>query len=246
MKTIYPVTLDKGDFEDVENAEELIDAFQADAQHVYDLREEAFGEENMRELERQVWLTVLDRKWREHLYEMDYLREGIGLRAMAQRDPLVEYKREGADMFDAMRDGFAEEVVGHLFNLDLHAIQRQTQPQIMLGSDGRPVDVDSLVSGAASAAGESATADPEAAEEIAGPTDEPEPAAPQPKRARVGKPARRAQQLSYSAPGEDGEAQQTSGPEQKSSYEGIGRNQPCPCGSGKKFKLCHGRNPNAA
>jgi hypothetical protein len=74
----------------------------------------------MRELERQVVLTVLDRKWREHLYEMDYLREGIGLRAMAQRDPLVEYQREGGDMFNAMMDAFMEESIGFLFNLEVN------------------------------------------------------------------------------------------------------------------------------
>ena len=73
----------------------------------------------MRELERRVLLTVLDRKWREHLYEMDYLREGIGLRAMAQRDPLVEYQREGGDMFNVMMEAFMEEVVGYVFHLDV-------------------------------------------------------------------------------------------------------------------------------
>jgi preprotein translocase subunit SecA len=73
----------------------------------------------LRELERRVLLSVLDRKWREHLYEMDYLQEGIGLRAMAQRDPLVEYQREGFDMFAAMMEGVKEESVGFLFNLEV-------------------------------------------------------------------------------------------------------------------------------
>ena len=80
----------------------------------------------MRELERRVVLSVLDRKWREHLYEMDYLQEGIGLRAMAQRDPLVEYQREGFDMFTAMMDGIKEESVGYLFNLE---VQVGEQPE---------------------------------------------------------------------------------------------------------------------
>ena len=243
MKTIYPVTLNKADFDHVEDADELVDAFKSDAQHVYDLREDAFGEDNMRELERQVWLTVLDRKWREHLYEMDYLREGIGLRAMAQRDPLVEYKREGADMFEAMRDGFAEEVVGHLFNIDLQVIQQQTQPKLVLGSDGDPVDVDSLLSGVATGAQPQDASVPETTGETVR-SAQPEPTAP--KRALVGKSPRRGQQLSYSAPGEDGSVQQTAEPEEKSVFDGVGRNQPCPCGSGKKFKLCHGRNPNAS
>ena len=73
----------------------------------------------MRELERKVLLSVLDRKWREHLYEMDYLQEGIGLRAMAQRDPLVEYQREGFDLFSAMMDAIKEEIAGFLFNIEV-------------------------------------------------------------------------------------------------------------------------------
>ena len=81
----------------------------------------------MRELERRVVLSVLDRKWREHLYEMDYLREGIGLRGYAQRDPLVEYQREGFDMFMAIMDGIKEESVGFLFNLEVQLIEDDEQ-----------------------------------------------------------------------------------------------------------------------
>ena len=88
-----------------------------DAHAAYDRREQELTPDLMREIERRVVLSVLDRKWREHLYEMDYLREGIGLRAMAQRDPLVEYQREGFDMFNSMMDGIKEESVGNLFNL---------------------------------------------------------------------------------------------------------------------------------
>ena len=76
----------------------------------------------MRQLERNVLLNVIDRKWREHLYEMDYLKEGIGLRAMAQRDPLVEYQREGYDMFIGMLEGMKEESVGFLFNVTVEAV----------------------------------------------------------------------------------------------------------------------------
>ena len=84
----------------------------------------------MRELERRVVLSVLDRKWREHLYEMDYLKEGIGLRAMAQRDPLVEYQREGFQLFEAMMDAIKEESVGYLFNLEVRVAEprRRTRP----------------------------------------------------------------------------------------------------------------------
>src|SRR5699024_6356735 len=95
----------------------------------YDEREaeiEALGGEGaMRQLERSIRLQVLDRRWREHLYEMDYLKEGIGLRAMAQRDPLVEYQREGYDMFAAMMDGVREETVAFLFNVKVEASRQQ-------------------------------------------------------------------------------------------------------------------------
>ena len=97
-------------------ADLLTEMVQENAQAAYDRREEEYTPDLMRQIERLVVLSVLDQKWREHLYEMDYLREGIGLRAMAQRDPLVEYQREGFDMFNAMMDGIKEESVGNLFN----------------------------------------------------------------------------------------------------------------------------------
>ncbi len=125
MKTLYPVGIERADFEDRDDLtrEDLLEAFTADATAAYDKREDELGAEVMRELERRVLLTVLDRKWREHLYEMDYLREGIGLRAMAQRDPLVEYQREGGDMFNSMMEAFMEEVVGFVFHLEVEVEQ---------------------------------------------------------------------------------------------------------------------------
>ena len=123
---LYPVALTKeeaieqagGEVNDL-TRQFLVEELVADASAAYDAREEELGPEVMRELERRVLLSVLDRKWREHLYEMDYLREGIGLRAMAQRDPLVEYQREGFDMFSTMMEGIKEESVGFLFNLEV-------------------------------------------------------------------------------------------------------------------------------
>ncbi|MEO9138225.1 MAG: preprotein translocase subunit SecA [Jatrophihabitans sp.] len=126
LKTLYPISLTVD--EAIEQAggeksdltrEFLVEELVADAQAAYDQREEDLGPEVVRELERRVLMSVLDRKWREHLYEMDYLQEGIGLRAMAQRDPLVEYKREGFDMFAAMMEAVKEESVGFLFNLEV-------------------------------------------------------------------------------------------------------------------------------
>ncbi|WP_101948687.1 preprotein translocase subunit SecA [Mycobacterium sp. 3519A] len=133
LKTLYPVGIDHHDLLDSDavgepgelTRDELLDALIADAERAYAEREkqleEIAGEGAMRQLERNVLLNVLDRKWREHLYEMDYLKEGIGLRAMAQRDPLVEYQREGYDMFVGMLEGLKEESVGFLFNVTVEA-----------------------------------------------------------------------------------------------------------------------------
>ncbi|MBM9464588.1 preprotein translocase subunit SecA [Aeromicrobium sp. YIM 150415] len=125
LKTLYPVSIDPHRLAEESGGAEKLDreALKArvaeDAQRAYAEREAELGEKVMRELERRVVLSVLDRKWREHLYEMDYLREGIGLRAYSQRDPLIEYQREGFDLFNAMMDGIAEESVGYLFNVDV-------------------------------------------------------------------------------------------------------------------------------
>ncbi len=96
----------------------------------------------MRELERRVLLSVLDRKWREHLYEMDYLREGIYLRAYSQRDPLVEYQREGFDMFASMMDGIKEEAVGFLFNLEVQVDENGDDEDDVLVLEGEDVEAE--------------------------------------------------------------------------------------------------------
>ncbi|MGD9516893.1 MAG: preprotein translocase subunit SecA, partial [Mycolicibacterium sp.] len=131
LRQLYPVGIDHHDLIDSDavgepgelTREELLQALIADAERAYAAREaeieEIAGEGAMRQLERNVLLNVLDRKWREHLYEMDYLREGIGLRGLAQQRPEVEYAREGYDMFIAMLDGMKEESVGFLFNVQV-------------------------------------------------------------------------------------------------------------------------------
>ncbi|ABK74020.1 preprotein translocase subunit SecA [Mycolicibacterium smegmatis] len=139
LKTLYPVGIDHRDLIDSDavgepgelTREELLDALIKDAERAYAEREKQIeaiaGEGAMRQLERNVLLNVIDRKWREHLYEMDYLKEGIGLRAMAQRDPLVEYQREGYDMFVGMLEALKEESVGFLFNVQVEAAPQQPQ-----------------------------------------------------------------------------------------------------------------------
>jgi preprotein translocase subunit SecA len=133
LRTLYPVSIDHHDLIDSDavgepgelTRDELLDALISDAEKAYEAREkqleEIAGEGAMRQLERNVLLNVIDRKWREHLYEMDYLKEGINLRAVAQRDPVVEYQREGYDMFRGMLDAMKEEAVGFLFNVTVEA-----------------------------------------------------------------------------------------------------------------------------
>ncbi|WP_443741651.1 preprotein translocase subunit SecA [Streptomyces fragilis] len=130
FRQLYPVKVTVEELEEAAGeragltADFISESIKDDIHEQYEAREAQLGSEIMRELERRVVLSVLDRKWREHLYEMDYLQEGIGLRAMAQKDPLVEYQREGFDMFTAMMEGIKEESVGYLFNLEVQVEQQ--------------------------------------------------------------------------------------------------------------------------
>ncbi|MFB4197463.1 preprotein translocase subunit SecA [Streptomyces carpaticus] len=142
FKQLYPVKVSVEDLEDEAGGRDgltpefIAESIKEDIHKQYDAREEELGSEVMRELERRVVLSVLDRKWREHLYEMDYLQEGIGLRAMAQRDPVVEFQREGFDMFTAMMDGIKEESVGYLFNLEVQVERKVEQVPVQAAAPG--------------------------------------------------------------------------------------------------------------
>ena len=187
LKSLYPISFTIADIEkefggrEGLDSESLIDRVITDAQAKYAERESILGSDVLRELERKILLSVLDRKWREHLYEMDYLQEGIGLRAMAQRDPLVEYQKEGFELFSAMMDSIAEEMVGYLFNVEVSIEDENVQAKGLQ-----------------------------------------QPEAPQ--------------QLRYTAPSESGTAAAIT----PSQVGEVSRNAPCPCGSGKKYKRCHG------
>jgi preprotein translocase subunit SecA len=142
LKTLYPVgvTIDEvvaeaGDRRGGISAETLKRELLSDALIAYEKREESLGEAATRELERRVVLQVLDRRWRDHLYEMDYLKDGIGLRAMAQRDPLIEYQREGYAMFQAMMGQIKEESVGYLYNLEVE-VRRAGTDQAEVEANG--------------------------------------------------------------------------------------------------------------
>jgi preprotein translocase subunit SecA len=222
LKTLYPVSLKAADLEEEAGGrpgmtrEQLVEDIRNDAQAAYDAREQQFGSEVMRELERRVVLSVLDRKWREHLYEMDYLREGIGLRAYSQRDPLVEYQREGFDMFSAMMDAIKEESVGYLFNLE---VQVEEEPE-ELDEEANQQFGAAVAQAAAASSGQPQI--------LAKGLDAP----------------KQPQRLAYSAPAEGGQAEVSGTAPAESHGEdpfaGVGRNAECPCGSGKKYKKCHG------
>ncbi|MFT4262251.1 MAG: preprotein translocase subunit SecA [Nocardioides sp.] len=255
LRQLWPVSVtiesleeEAGGRENLDRAE-LIDTLKIDAHTAYEAREEEVGEEVMRELERRVLLSVLDRKWREHLYEMDYLREGISLRAYAQRDPLVEYQREGFEMFGAMMASIKEEAVGYLFNLE---VQVETEPD-----SGHEVHYHADGSQHAGPMHEGAFAEPpvglldeagseaEAAliEEI-GAALKAAASAPTIRAKGLDKPAA-PRNLTYSAPDESGDEAVTAAAAAPDPYAGVGRNAPCPCGSGKKYKQCHGKPAGA-
>ncbi len=252
LKQIWPVSLDLKHLEAEHGGaanvdrDELIQELQKDAQAAYDAREAEVGEEVMRELERRVLLSVLDRKWREHLYEMDYLREGIYLRAYSQRDPLVEYQREGFEMFATMMDGIKEESVGFLFNLEVSTDDEDDEEEVEIEEPLRRVIPDIPSSGSDD---DVDADDPMIA---SGPSEQPNEEIESPAAAFVRSPqikakglqqTRQPQKLSYSAPSEDGEAEVKGSTVTTADdpFAKVGRNAQCPCGSGKKYKMCHGR-----
>ena len=228
VQQLYPASVDLKSLEEPAggrenlNPEQLSEVLRQDAHAAYDKREVELGAETMREVERRVLLSVLDRKWREHLYEMDYLREGIYLRAYSQRDPLVEYQREGFDMFAAMMEGIKEESVGFLFNLEIQVDEEPAEPALAITRES----IADLEAAAAPAA-------PTAPEEVIAP------AHPLIRAKGLERPAT-PQRLSYSAPTEDGDVAVTASSDETDEFAGVGRNAACPCGSGKKYKKCHG------
>ncbi|MGH3786204.1 MAG: preprotein translocase subunit SecA, partial [Pseudonocardiaceae bacterium] len=246
LKTLYSVGIKYEDIaEDTSDLtrDALLAAVLDDARAAYSRRESELeqmaGPGAMRELERRVVLSVLDRKWREHLYEMDYLKEGIGLRAMAQRDPLVEYKREGYEMFSGLLEALKEESVGFLFNVQVQVaepaiVQDPAQAPVAPAPDPRAAQVAPAPAGSALSQLDGRQADtpgPPAATAApaldSGGLAEPEP-----------------RPLTYTGPAEGGGTEvRGRGDRGRDAGNGAGepaRNAPCPCGSGKKYKRCHG------
>jgi preprotein translocase subunit SecA len=198
--------------DDAQHIDQLRELVVADALARYEAKEQSLGAGTLREIERRVMLSVIDQHWREHLYEMDYLREGINLRAMGQRDPLAEWQREGYDMFEAMMAGVEDDFVRYVTHLQVVA-EEESRPAVRNVQYSAPEDP---VQGSGALRATAAATPPELLE----------------------------------AGGElDGgvEDRPAPSPEAEPSMEPVrvekvpGRNEPCYCGSGKKFKLCHGR-----
>jgi preprotein translocase subunit SecA len=201
--TIWPSELSVDQLKECVGGDELYDTLMGEATGYYERREQELGEETMRQIERQVMLRLIDQHWREHLYEMDYLQEGIHLRAMGQKDPLVEWQREGFDMFGVMMSLIARNHLKYVMHVQVVVEDPNAAPDVASMRYTAPEDPSSAGGGMAAAArfqaeAEGVEAPPEAEEEV---------------------------------------VQQ---PVVKSDWDKTPRNAPCPCGSGKKFKLCHG------
>jgi preprotein translocase subunit SecA len=180
LQALYPTALTREAVEEMESAYDVEAAVVEEALAAYEEKEQALGTDEqtgqpiLRDLERMVMLSLVDTTWREHLYEMDYLQEGIGLRAYGQRDPLVEFQREAYSMFEEMKDAIQQEFVRYIYRVEL---VRQDEP-----------------------------------------------ARPRPQRVTLS--------------GGDGGQQRSAS--QQAAGDKVPRNAPCPCGSGKKYKKCHG------
>ena len=268
LKTVFPIEFDVDAAKDAAGkakgekaAEAVRDVLVETIDAEYAKFEEKIGAEGLRQLERRVVLAVLDRKWREHLYEMDYLKDGIGLRGMGQRDPLVEYQREGYQMYNSMVEAIKEESVQLLFHVDVEQVARTedvtteadedvavdqaeaavgidaetpseaaAESSVTVETDEKPAEPETAVEPSA----EEAEAIAESAREsAAGETVAPVVAGPAPMSHAEGKvPAnKRPKSEELKTPWSDGRT-----------FPGTPKNAQCPCGSGRKYKMCHANN----
>jgi preprotein translocase subunit SecA len=207
LKGYFPTDVGEDDIKALHSTDDVYDLIMGEATTYYEAREEQLGEENMREVERQVMLQIIDQKWREHLYEMDYLQEGIHLRAYGQKDPLIEWQREGFEMFGAMVKGIAQDFVKYVMHAEITIAEQEVSE----------ANVESM--------SYSAPADPSAGNSMA-----------EAARAEVAATGGDAAEVAAIAATEEVVQQ----PVVKSEWDKTPRNAPCPCGSGKKFKQCHG------
>ena len=266
LNTIYPVLVTEADARDAAGklkGEKAVDAvcdvLVADAKEQYGTIETKLGEEGLRQLERRVVLAVLDRKWREHLYEMDYLKDGIGLRGMGQRDPLVEYQREGYQMYNSMIEAIKEESIQLLFHVD---IDRVAMTQDLQSEQDEDAAVDAAeaqmgIDAEFADAAEDQTvatgpAEPETDDEAEAETID-ELAEEAASEDRVTRDADGNPVIVGPAPISHAEGKVPASKRPKSeelhtpwsdgrTFPGTPKNAQCPCGSNRKYKMCHGQN----
>lgn len=253
LNTVIPAKVDEdevrkivGGLKGAKAVEAVRDLIVEDARQQYGEMEETIGETGLRDLERRVVLAVLDRKWREHLYEMDYLKDGIGLRGMGQRDPLVEYQREGYQMYNSMIEAIKEETVQLLFHIDIKQVATTDEAVDEVEETAESADTIAVASGpdengeSVVEAAEGEVEDTDAKQAIAesaaasGAGESTLPVAgPAPISHAEGKVpvSKRPKSEELKTPWADGRT-----------FPGTGKNAPCPCGSGRKYKMCHGQN----
>ena len=259
LNTVIPTKVDEdevrkivGGLKGAKAVEAVRDLIVEDARQQYGEMEETIGETGLRDLERRVVLAVLDRKWREHLYEMDYLKDGIGLRGMGQRDPLVEYQREGYQMYNSMIEAIKEETVQLLFHIDIKQVATTDEAVDEVEETVESADTIAVASGpdenengesvveAAEGEVEEEDEDTDAKQAIAesaaasGAGESTLPVAgPAPISHAEGKVpvSKHPKSEELKTPWADGRT-----------FPGTGKNAPCPCGSGRKYKMCHGQN----
>jgi preprotein translocase subunit SecA len=212
----YPTAFTPEDLENADNVAHLTESLLAEAMDYYHGRDDVFpgGADEARQVEREVMLQILDQRWRDHLSEMDYLREGINLRAMGQQDPLVAWQKEGYEMFGQMLDSAEEDYLRYVLHVQV-ITEQAVEPDLAKAeyqAAGDPSEGPSIL--------QAARTNPELLAAAAGETVE----AAQRTLAAVGRSA----------------GEETQAPVVKASHEKLGRNDPCWCGSGKKFKVCHG------
>ncbi len=203
------------------NRQELGDAIFEKLKERYEAKEKLIGPEAMRHHERMIMLSVIDQQWKDHLLSMDHLKEGIGLRGYGQHDPLVEYKKESFDMFEAMLQRFQEDTVRYLYLMQI--LERPPEPPPPPG--GRADTTGRRSSRAARWTMETGRRPPRMVSTSADELEE----------AFMRRKRRELEQARMAGGGDAQPVQQVVRAQEK-----VGRNDPCPCGSGKKFKKCHG------
>ncbi|HWJ63809.1 MAG TPA: preprotein translocase subunit SecA [Acidimicrobiales bacterium] len=202
ISSFWPTDFTQDQLADVDTTQELQELLLEEATAYYEKREEELGPDTMRQIERQVMLQIIDQHWREHLLEMDYLEEGINLRAMGQKDPLVEWQREGFEMFGLMMNSIAQDFVKYVMHVQVVVEDQPTDTSVTQMQTSGPDDPSSAGNGMAEAA--------------------------------------RAQAAAEGGGSVAVEDEVVNTPVVKSDWDKTPRNAPCPCGSGKKFKQCHG------